>query len=57
MSASADIPSTLASMRTSHSRSAGLEGDRANPQFPVSTVVTPCHDEGEAEDSKWSWGS
>ena len=51
------MPSTLASMSTSHSRSSGLDGARAKPQFAVSTVVTPCHDDGEALDSKNSCAS
>ena len=51
-SASADMPSTLASIRTSQSRSPGLDGASVKPQLPVSTVVTPCHDDGDAVGSK-----
>jgi len=39
-------------MLSSHGRSAGFEGAKVNPQLPVKTVVTPCHDDGDAVGSK-----
>ena len=51
------MPSTLASMRMSHSRSSALDGAMENPQLPVSTVVTPCQEDGEAVGSKCNCGS
>ena len=56
-SASADMPSTRLSMSSSHSRSSGRDGASVNPQLPVSSVVTPCHDAGDAVGSQWSWAS
>ncbi len=37
--------------------SSGFDGASVKPQLPVTTVVTPWADDGEAEDSKWSWPS
>ena len=34
-----------------------LDGASVQPQLPVTTVVTPCADDGDAEDSKCSWPS
>ena len=55
--ASADMPSTRLSINRSHSRSSGFEGASVNPQLPVRSVVTPCHDAGDAVGSQWSWAS
>ncbi len=57
VSASADIPSTRLSICSSQSRSSGFDGANVNPQLPVSTVVTPCQEDGDAVGSKWSWAS
>ena len=51
------MPSTRASRYNNQSRSSTLEGARLNPQLPVTTVVTPCHDAGEAVGSNISWAS
>jgi len=48
------MPSTLASIFNSHAKSSGWAGANVNPQLPVITVVTPCHDDGDAVGSKWS---
>ena len=37
--------------------SSGFDGASVKPQLPVTTVVTPCHDDGDADGSKWSWAS
>ena len=57
LSASGDIPSTRLSICSSQGTSAGLAGAKVNPQLPEKTVVTPCHDEGDAVGSKNSWAS
>ena len=51
------MPSTRLSISHSQVTSAGRAGNSENPQFPVMTVVTPCHDDGDAVGSKWSWAS
>src|ERR1043166_4363066 len=43
--ASVGMSSTAVRHRANHSRSAGLHGARANPQFPMTTLVTPCQHE------------
>ncbi len=45
-SASTDMPSTFSSVRAIVSRPSGRVGAIPNPQLPITTVVTPCHDEG-----------
>jgi hypothetical protein len=61
--ASSGMPSTFSRVRMMVARSAGLVGAIPNPQLPVTTVVTPCHDEGVRSRSqrtwasKWVWGS
>ncbi len=45
-SASTDMPSTFSSVRAIVSRPACRVGAMPNPQLPITTVVTPCHDEG-----------
>ena len=56
-SASGDIPSTRLSICDSHGRSLGFDGASVNPQLPMSTVVTPCHDDGDAVGSQCSCAS
>ena len=56
-SASADMPSTRLNICDSHGRSSGLDGASVNPQLPMSTVVTPCHDDGDAVGSQCSCAS
>ena len=51
------IPSTRLSMSHSHETSSGRAGNSEKPQFPVMTVVTPCHDDGDAVGSKCSCAS
>ena len=51
VSASTGIASTRASSRVKKSSSPGCTGARVSPQFPATTVVTPCSGEG---DSAWS---
>jgi hypothetical protein len=45
-SASTDIPSTFSSVLAMVSRPAGRVGAIPKPQLPMTTVVTPCQDEG-----------
>jgi hypothetical protein len=56
-SAGADMPSTRESISSSHPTSFGFAGAIENPQLPMSTVVTPCHDAGDAVGSKCSCAS
>ncbi len=44
-------------MRIRVSRSASRHGARVNPQLPMTTVVTPCQEEQEANGSHVSWAS
>ena len=61
--ASSGMPSTFSSVRMMVARCSGLVGAIPKPQLPVTTVVTPCHDEGVRSRShrtcasKWVWGS
>ena len=43
--ASVGMSSTAVRHRANHSRSSGLHGASANPQFPMTTLVTPCQHE------------
>ena len=43
------MPSTCSSMRRRRSRAAGRHGARAKPQLPITTVVTPCQQDGVHE--------
>ena len=56
-SASADMPSTRLSIERSQPRSSGRLGASVKPQLPVSRVVTPCHEAGEAVGSQFSCAS
>ena len=56
-SASADIPSTRESIWRSQGTSSGFDGANVKPQLPVMSVVTPCHDAGEAVGSQCSCAS
>jgi hypothetical protein len=51
------MPSTRDSICSSQGTSSGLAGAKVNPQFPVKTVVVPCHEEGDAVGSKCSCAS
>src|SRR2546425_361344 len=55
--ASALMPSTRDNMSSSHSISSSLLGASEKPQLPVITVVTPCHDAGEAVGSQCNCAS
>ena len=50
-SASYGMPSTFSSTRIIVERCSGRVGAIPKPQFPVTTVVTPCHDDGVASAS------
>ena len=43
--ASVGMSSTAVRQRANHSRAWGLHGASANPQLPMTTVVTPCQQE------------
>ncbi len=51
------MPSTRLSMESSQPRSSGRLGASVKPQLPVSSVVTPCHEAGDAVGSQSSWAS
>ena len=51
------MPSTFSRVRRITSRSAGRVGAMPNPQFPMITVVTPCHDDGVRSRSHSTWAS
>ena len=55
--ASVGMSSTAVRQRANHSRSAGRQGARANPQFPMITVVTPCQQEQLPIRSHATWAS
>ena len=46
LSASFDMPSTFSSVRTMMSRCSGRVGATPKPQLPMTTLVTPCQDDG-----------
>ncbi len=56
-SASTDMPSTRDSISSSQAASPSRAGATVNPQLPITTVVTPCHDAGDAVGSKCSCAS
>ena len=41
----------------SQSRSLARTGAKPTPQFPITTVVTPCQPEGETTGSQVTWPS
>ena len=41
----------------SHSRSEARAGAKPTPQLPITTVVTPCHPDGETSGSQVAWPS
>ena len=47
------MPSTRLSIERSQPRSSGRLGASVKPQLPVSSVVTPCHDAGDAVGSQF----
>jgi hypothetical protein len=51
------MPSTFSSVRRIRSRSAGRVGAIPKPQFPITTLVTPCHDDGVRARSQKTWAS
>ena len=50
--AASGIPSTRASILMMYSTECGAIGAIENPQFPLTTVVTPCSDEGVKDGSQ-----
>ena len=56
-SVSGGMPSTRLSILSIQGTSAGRAGKSENPQLPVITVVTPCHDDGDAVGSQCSCAS
>ena len=56
-SVSGGMPSTRLSILSIQGTSAGRAGNNENPQLPVITVVTPCHDDGDAVGSQCSCAS
>jgi hypothetical protein len=56
-SVSIGIPSTNRRSCMSVSRSASRHGAIVKPQFPMTTVVTPCQGDGLADGSQKSWQS
>jgi hypothetical protein len=56
-SASTDMPSTFSSVLAIVSRPTGRVGAIPNPQLPITTVVTPCHEEGVRLGSHSTWAS
>ena len=46
------MSSTPSMSPMSHSRSAARAGANPTPQFPVTTVVTPCQPDGETSGSQ-----
>ena len=56
-SASTDMPSTFSSVRAIVSRPPGRVGAIPNPQLPMTTVVTPCHEDGVRSGSQSTWAS
>ena len=44
-------------MRIRVSRSSARHGASVKPQLPITTVVTPCHEEQEARLSHVIWAS
>ena len=57
-SASSDMPSTFSSVRTIVDRGrSGRVGAMPKPQLPMTTVVTPCHDDGVRSGSQRTWAS
>ena len=51
------MPSTRASIRATKSTSVGASGATVKPQFPPSTVVTPCRQDGLNDGSHSTWAS
>ena len=51
-STSKDIPSTLTKSQASTSRFSGRHGASPTPQLPITTLVTPFHEEQEISGSQ-----
>ncbi len=51
------MSSTPSISRTSRSWSSALQGAKPTPQLPITTVVTPCQDEGCIRSSQVAWPS
>ena len=51
------MPSTCWSVRSNSSRFDGFVGAMPKPQLPITTVVTPCHDDGDNVRSQMTCGS
>ena len=47
----------IRSLSGSRSWSVGLQGAKPTPQLPITTVVTPCHDDGARWASQVAWPS
>ena len=56
-SAAPGMSSTPSISPISQSRSCGRTGAKPTPQLPITTVVTPCHDEGVSQGSQVAWPS
>ena len=57
VSAVPGMSSTPSISATSHSRFSGNTGAKPTPQLPMTTVVTPCHDDGVRYGSQVTWPS
>jgi hypothetical protein len=51
------IASTLTRSQAAISRTAGLHGASPTPQLPITTDVTPCHDDDVISGSQQIWAS
>jgi hypothetical protein len=51
------MSSTCSSVCTMSERCSGRHGAIEKPQFPATTLVTPCHDDGVSAGSQKTWAS
>ena len=57
VSALPGMSSTPSISSINHSCLSGAAGANPTPQFPITAVVTPCHDEGVRYGSQVAWAS
>ena len=57
VSADPGMSSTPSINSMSHSWRSGAAGAKPTPQLPITTVVTPCHDDGVRNGSHEAWPS